>query len=58
MINEADVAMAIVPIFDMYQAIIACGINDVNIFDEVTQYQKITFDIFNDDFSLCIHKTF
>ena len=49
-IDEADITMANPPVFDVHQDIISCSIDDVNLFDDSTQAQRITFDIFIENF--------
>ena len=43
--------------FTMHDAMIACGVNNVILFNGETPAQRMAVDIFDDDFASCIDKT-
>ena len=45
------------PVFTVTDAIIACGVDTIVIFDGANRAQRIAADIFDDDFTTCIDKT-
>eukprot|EP00978_Attheya_sp_CCMP212_P043130 scaffold275854_cov51-Attheya_sp.AAC.4 len=47
-----------IPAFDVHQAMTACGINDVDLFDGDTVAARMAFDMFNNSFHSCMDKTF
>jgi hypothetical protein len=49
---------AIFPVFTVRNAMIACGVNDEALFDGDTSAQRIAADLFGDDFSTCIDKSY
>ena len=49
---------AIIPVFTVRDAMIACGVNDVNLFDGDTPAQRIAADLFGDDFDTCMDKSY
>jgi hypothetical protein len=49
---------AIVPAFTVRDAVIACGVNDANLFEGSTPAQRIAADLFGNDSATCIDKSF
>jgi hypothetical protein len=49
---------AIFPVFTVRNAMIACGVNDEALFDGDTPAQRIAADLFGDDFSTCMDKSY
>ena len=49
---------AVPPIHTACQAMIRCGVNDVDLFEGRTKAQRIAEEIFQDDFHTCMDKTF
>eukprot|EP00978_Attheya_sp_CCMP212_P014771 scaffold37804_cov62-Attheya_sp.AAC.5 len=47
-----------IPAFDVHQAMTACGINDVDLFDGATSVARMALDMFNNSFHSCMDKTF
>eukprot|EP00978_Attheya_sp_CCMP212_P005798 scaffold12959_cov53-Attheya_sp.AAC.1 len=47
-----------IPAFDVHQAMTACGINDVNLFDGDTAAARMALDMFNNSLHSCMDKTF
>eukprot|EP00978_Attheya_sp_CCMP212_P037579 scaffold178764_cov38-Attheya_sp.AAC.1 len=47
-----------IPAFDVHQAMTACGINDVDLFDGDTAAARMALDMFNNSFHSCMDKTF
>jgi hypothetical protein len=43
--------------FTVLDAMIACGVDNVNLFNGETQAQRIAVDVFDDEFDSCIDKT-
>jgi hypothetical protein len=50
--------VAIPPAFTVYDAKVACGVNDAALFDGDTPAERITADLFGDDFATCMDKGF
>lgn len=48
-------AAALPPVFT--DALIACGVDNVNMFDGQTQAQRMSEDMFGNDFAICMDKT-
>ena len=51
-------ALPLIPAFDVHQAMAACGVNDVDLFDGATASARMALDMFNDSFHSCMDKTF
>ena len=51
-------ATAVPPVYMVHNAMIACGINDVNLFRDKSEAQRIASDIFQESFDTCMDKTF
>jgi hypothetical protein len=49
---------AIPPVFTVHNAMVACGVNDVVLFDGDTPAERIAADLFGDDFATCMDKGF
>eukprot|EP00978_Attheya_sp_CCMP212_P022229 scaffold66053_cov49-Attheya_sp.AAC.1 len=47
-----------IPAFDVHQAMTACDINDVNLFDGATAAARMALDMFNNSFHSCMDKMF
>jgi hypothetical protein len=51
--------MAAIPrAFTVYDAMVACGVNDAALFDGDTPAERIAADLFGDDFATCMDKGF
>ena len=44
--------------FTIRNSLIACGVDDVTLYDGETAAARLANDIFDDDFSACMDKTF
>jgi hypothetical protein len=44
------------PVFTVRDAMIVCGVNNINLFDGDTPAQRIATDLFGDDFATCMDK--
>ena len=51
-------APAQLPVFTIRDAMIACGMDDVHLFDGETQAQRFATEVFDNDFTACMDKTF
>jgi hypothetical protein len=49
---------AIPPTFTVYDAMVACGVNDAALFDGGTPAERIAANLFGDDFATCMDKGF
>eukprot|EP00978_Attheya_sp_CCMP212_P044971 scaffold329016_cov54-Attheya_sp.AAC.1 len=47
-----------IPAFNVHQAMTACGINDVDLFDGDTAAARMALDMFYNSFHSCMDKTF
>jgi hypothetical protein len=45
-------------VFTVYDAMVACGVNDADNFDGETPAVRIATDLFGDDFATCMDKSF
>ena len=51
-------APAQLPVFTIRDAMIACGMHGVHLFDGETQAQRFATEVFDNDFTACMDKTF
>jgi hypothetical protein len=51
------ITMIAIP-FNVYDAIVACGVNDADHFDGDTPAVRMATDLFGDDFATCMDKSF
>jgi hypothetical protein len=45
-------------VLTVHDAMIACGVNDANVYDGMTPAERLAFDVFIDEFETCMDKTF
>ena len=43
--------------FTVTNAMVMCKVDNVNLFDGVTQARRIAIEVFDDDFNTCMDKT-
>jgi hypothetical protein len=57
-INVQAIIPPAVPAFTIRDAMIACGVNDADLFDGDTPAARIATDLFGDDYATCMDKSF